>query len=293
MMPGYPVPHLIVPQAGLPLGPLKTLLDPMRRLGHAGQFLQRHVRSRHSTNNNHACRCHPLDAPASRTAAPRDLFHLCSVRAWTRHFTASITSGPFSPSRTSILVQASSGSAAHQRSTRTNGVLGCGPRPEYSGGGASRSRISVFEGTASRYRSPRVTQFQAKTAGTAHLVVARDPGVRQHPSAFRQHLQCQLMAGLKLDRLGHSGLLATRPVLGPFLRKIKTYIDDRMFFPRDVSHVDAHLAVLDLAEPAAPLLGDAHRLGPFLGKRRGVEHDHAVGFAQLLADLGCQCLSNG
>src|SRR5271166_5069613 len=108
------------------------------------------------------------------------------------------------------------------------------------------------------------------------------------PSRHRQHLQCQLVPGLKREGLGHSGLLATRPVLGPVLRKIKTYINNRMFFSGDVTHVDAHLAVLNLAQAAAPLLGDPHRLGPFLGKPRGIKDDDAVGLAQLLADLGCQ-----
>ena len=43
MMPAYPVPHLIVRQARFPFGSLDTLLDPMSRLGHPGEFLQRHL----------------------------------------------------------------------------------------------------------------------------------------------------------------------------------------------------------------------------------------------------------
>src|SRR5215471_8359054 len=46
MMPGHPVPHLIVAQASLSFGTLKTLFDTMSRLGHAGQLLQRRVRAR-------------------------------------------------------------------------------------------------------------------------------------------------------------------------------------------------------------------------------------------------------
>ncbi len=65
------------------------------------------------------------------------------------------------------------------------------------------------------------TQIQPKTTGTAHLVVARDPSVRQVPSAFLQHLQRQLMASLKSDRLGHPGFLATPTVLRPFFRRDK------------------------------------------------------------------------
>ena len=62
-----------------------------------------------------------------------------------------------------------------------------------------------------------------------------------------------------------------------------------MFFSGNVAHVNTHLAFVDLAQAAAPLLGDPHRLGPFLGKRRGIKDDDAVGLAQFLADLGCQC----
>ena len=46
MMPGGPVPHLVVPQASFSLGPLETFFDPMLGLGHAGKFLQPHVRIR-------------------------------------------------------------------------------------------------------------------------------------------------------------------------------------------------------------------------------------------------------
>ena len=66
-----------------------------------------------------------------------------------------------------------------------------------------------------------------------------------------------------------------------------------MFLPRDVAHVDADLAVLDLAEPAAPLPRHADRLGPLLGEGRGVEDDHAVGLAQLVADLAARVASKG
>lgn len=42
VMPRHPVAHLVVGQARLPLGSFETSFDPMRRLGHAGQFLQWH-----------------------------------------------------------------------------------------------------------------------------------------------------------------------------------------------------------------------------------------------------------
>jgi len=58
-----------------------------------------------------------------------------------------------------------------------------------------------------------------------------------------------------------------------------------MCLSRDEGHEDADLAVVDLAEPAAPLTRHADRLGPLLDERRGVENDHRVGRAEGLADL--------
>ena len=80
---------------------------------------------------------------------------------------------------------------------------------------------------------------------------------------------------------GTPAALRRGPVLRPLLGEIETHVDERMFLPRDVCHVDADLAVLDLAEPAAPLPRHADRLGPLLGEGRGIEHDHAVRLAQL------------
>src|SRR5208282_2689426 len=109
-------------------------------------------------------------------------------------------------------------------------------------------------------------QFEPETTGTPHLVITRDPSVRQFLSAFLQHLQRQFMTSVKLGLLGNAGLLPTGAVLCPIFRKIKTCINECMFLMRDVSHIDTDLAVLDLAETSAPLPGDAHRLISFFGK---------------------------
>ena len=41
VMPGDPVPHLVIGQARLPFAPLQALLDPMRQFGHPAKFDQR------------------------------------------------------------------------------------------------------------------------------------------------------------------------------------------------------------------------------------------------------------
>src|SRR5271165_227138 len=287
-MPGHPVSHLIVPQAGLPLGPLKALLDAMCRLGNARQFFQRDV---------WACIRQVIIKFEAiiRLTLPRYEQQLLGA-----------SSSSLSPSLYPTFHRVD-----HQRSFLPVTHLDLSPGVRRQGrapfiqthewrlppwptsGVLRRCCLDVanqcVRGDCEQIALAKSTQFQAKTAGPAHLVVAGNPGVWQRLTTLREHLQCQLVPGLKLDGLGYSGLLATRSVLGPVLVKIKTYINNRMFFPREVAHVDTHLAVVDLAEPATPLLGDPHRLGPFLGKPRGVKHDYAVGFAQLLADLGCQC----
>src|SRR5205823_4357090 len=74
MMPPDPVPHLIVPQAGLTLGSLEAFLNPMLRLRHAGQFLQRGLGSRIGKI------IIMLELPASLTL-PRDEQQLLRTRA--------------------------------------------------------------------------------------------------------------------------------------------------------------------------------------------------------------------
>src|SRR5271165_7337353 len=128
-------------------------------------------------------------------------------------------------------------------------------------------------------------QFPAKTRGTAHLIVSGYPAVWQSFPALVKHLQGELVTGAELDFLGHPRRFATGAVFRPFLVKVQTCIYERMSLPRDISHEDADLAVVNFAKPAAPLLRDAHRLGPFLGKCRRVENDHRIGLAEVFADL--------
>src|SRR4051812_10767466 len=97
---------------------------------------------------------------------------------------------------------------------------------------------------------------------TPHLVITGDPTVRQVVAALIQHLQRQLMAGLESDLLRDARLLAPGTVLRPLLGEIKPKVDQSMFYRRDISHINTDLAVLDFAEPTAPLSGHADGLGP-------------------------------
>ena len=155
VMPANPIANLILGQPRIALGPLQALLDPMLGFGHAGKLRQRRFRQRRSKDSNRASSFHRSALPAESPGSLRDRCDADRVFAWTRVFTACTTSGPLAPSRTSIVVQAFSGNASRQRSTRTKGTCGRGPRPLYSGASACKSRTKVFDGTASRYCSPR------------------------------------------------------------------------------------------------------------------------------------------
>src|ERR1700675_3965399 len=101
------------------------------------------------------------------------------------------------------------------------------------------------------------------------------------------------MPRLKADRAGNAGLLATATVTCPLAWHIQTEVDQGMFLGADVGQVDADLAVVDLAQPAAPLPLHADRSGALLGEGGGVEDQDALWAAQLLADLAGQLGDHG
>ena len=72
---------------------------------------------------------------------------LRSIRVCTRRLTISMSTGPFSPSRTVTWVHTSAGSERRHAVTDGHGALGRRPRPAYAGNGASRSRLVVVQGT--------------------------------------------------------------------------------------------------------------------------------------------------
>ena len=96
------------------------------------------------------------------------------------------------------------------------------------------------------------------------------------------------MPSTEADIRRHTSLVATTFPLGPLLGQIQADIDQGVFRAGDVSQVDADLAVVDLAQPAAPLSLHAHRFTAFFGESRGVEHEHAIGLAQFRSHLPCQ-----
>src|SRR6266705_1370627 len=66
-----------------------------------------------------------------------------------------------------------------------------------------------------------------------------------------------------------------------------------MTLARHIAQVDGHLTIVDFAQTTAPLPSHPDRLPPGLGKRRGIEDQHAIGLAQVLAHLAPQRVSQG
>ena len=180
VMPGDPVPHLVVSHAGLPLGTLKTLLDAMRRLRDAGQFFQRYVRVR----------------------IRQVIIKFEGIIRWTlpRHEQQLLGAGspPFSPSLYPTFPRFD-----HQRSLLPVTHLDLGPSilrqgrapfvhaherrlPPWPTSGVRRRWCVDVANRCVRRDCEQIAlakgpQFSAKTAGPAHLVVAGNPGVWQRP----------------------------------------------------------------------------------------------------------------
>ena len=149
MMPGDPVSHLIVRQTGFSFGSLEAFFDAMRRLGHPGEFRQRHVigrvrqiiinlvcfirltfsRDKQYLVRSCATRVGPgLDPSLHRFDHQRSLLPIPHI-----DFGPSV----FRQHRAPLI-------HSHER------ILGMSTSSRVLRRGASMSRISVFEGTASR-----------------------------------------------------------------------------------------------------------------------------------------------
>ena len=149
MVPARPMTHLIVRQPGFALTPLETSSIRCSALATranppAGSGAQRW---RGNNPPSPPAGCHGR-GNASPPTSPRGLADAW-VRDTTRRLTASTTRGPLEPSRTSTCLPGVIVKRCGPRSTPCQGRCARRPRRWWAGGAVSRSRISVFEGTAS------------------------------------------------------------------------------------------------------------------------------------------------
>ena len=107
--------------------------------------------------------------------------------------------------------------------------------------------------------------------------VKTDPGP-SHPqcSYMVNDIEHQLRFGLEDDVFRDTCCLAALAIIGPLLGQIQATGDDRCRYALHQRRIHAGLAVIDLAETAAPLASNADRLLPFFGIGAFVENKGAV-----------------
>ena len=181
MMPGHPVPTLIVCQARLTLRPLEAFLDAMLRLRHPRQFLQRCARVR-------VREIVVMLVGAVRLPSPRHQKQFLGTRAPRLGAGLEPTLDRFDHQRSFLTVTHIDPDPGDLRQRPApaiqprEGDLGMSSPPR----GLRRCHLDVAD-QQMRGDPQQVTfvvgaQFLPETPRTAHLVVAGDPGVRQPPA---------------------------------------------------------------------------------------------------------------
>src|SRR5262249_6246908 len=122
----------------------------------------------------------------------------------------------------------------------------------------------------------------------AELVVGRHPRPGQGGATLVEQLQPDAPALLEGQRGRDVRLGTADGVPGPILGQVEAAREQGLAVAADVGQEDAHLTVLDLAQAAAPLAGDAARRGPLLGETRAIDDENGVGVADLLLDVAPQ-----
>ena len=99
-------------------------------------------------------------------------------------------------------------------------------------------------------------QATTKPRRSSHLVVTRNPSMRQRGTVFLQHLQGQLVTRtIGPGRFGHARFVQARRILGPFFWQIQPGVDQGVPLAGDIAQVDGYLAVIDFAQTATPFDG--------------------------------------
>ena len=166
MLPAGPIADLIIGQTRFALAPLETFFDAVFRLGHAGKLLQRGLRDRIGQIIVHF---HDLILVAVTVAYHRQQFLVALLTPM-----GSGDHTPFDhldhqrPFRTIADIDAPPGRIVKRLApghTLCQGRWGDAPSRRTLVAVVSRSRIVVFEGTASRYRSPKLASRRRNQEG--------------------------------------------------------------------------------------------------------------------------------
>jgi hypothetical protein len=137
------------------------------------------------------------------------------------------------------------------------------------------------------------SQGGAEFADSAEFIVTDDPAMSQSGQAAVEQVEANSPLFLEHDLVGNVALLPSLRIRGPVLREIELAIERSVTGRGGVGQKHADLAVVDLAQSAAPLPPHAAGLGPLLGESAAVDHHDALGFGELLADMRAQFCHHG
>src|SRR5512144_275595 len=289
MMPAHPAARLVVPQTRIALARLELLLDPGPRAMDPHQLTQRDVGgsvaqrvARPGLGLDRAHHQQPLlradsslllgaDAPRHRLDHERSLLP--------------VADGQPGPARGRLPrrpdVDAAEGDlplAAHTGAT---------PR------GAALLQVADrrVAGYVQHVALALLPQPLPELRRAAELIIADHPDVGQGGVAPEQ------VGGdpprlLGRDLLRDMGRLAAFGVGRPVLGQVQPPIDQGTAAGGGIGQEDSDLAVLDLAQPAAPLAGHATGGGPLLDEAAAVQDRDRLGVGQLVADVRAQLVDD-
>ncbi len=135
-------------------------------------------------------------------------------------------------------------------------------------------------------------QGRPEGGGPPELVVTGHPSKRHVRPRALQQVQANARAFLERHLFRDVRLLPASRVFGPRVGQVQAPIQRGVALGRDVGQEHAHLAVLDLAQPPAPLPGHAAGGVALLGKAAAVHDQYRVGVGPRLGHVPTQLRHN-
>jgi len=136
-------------------------------------------------------------------------------------------------------------------------------------------------------------QFGPEGRHPAELVIPGLIAAGHGTGTAVEQLQAEASTLPERHRLRDVRRPAALGVRGPLPRQVQLPVERGITVGGDVGQEDADLAVFDLAQPPAPLPGDAAGVGAGRGSTAGVEDQHGLGVGQLLGDGAAQVGQDG
>ena len=170
------------------------------------------------------------------------------------------------PSRTSIRCQASRPGLG-SIPPRLPGHWGR-PRPLGAAAG-SPDHDTTYAKAPPACTAPPTPPADGETSTAAPSHRHRNPAMRRRGTIARQHLQGQWVPrAVASAGGGYPGFVQPGLIVPPLFGQVQPQVNQNVALARHVAQVDGHLAVVDFAQPTAPLLGHL-RLPTGLGNPEG------------------------